>query len=155
MGGKFEDVLMKIDVNEYLKQREYEQKTKAEIDTKLEEIEKENESNAEQIKLFKKYQCVIEATQNIWSSITDHLMKPEQSSFCRIIAGFVNLFDNGPEDRLSLFNNNLSQLDVISNAAWNQCLNGLKEITLEKINGFNPNEIESFDVAFIDKLLNG
>merc|ERR1711997_260142 len=88
--GKFEDVLMKIDVNEYLKQREfeqtlkvklseYEEKTKAEIDTKLEEIEKENESNAEQIKLFKKHQYVIEETQSIWSSITDHFMKPEQS----------------------------------------------------------------------------
>ena len=65
--GKLEQILMKIDVNQYLKQREfeenmkgklaeYEEKTKGEIDAKLAEIETENEANAEQIKAFKKCQ---------------------------------------------------------------------------------------------------
>jgi len=164
--GKFEQILMKIDVNEYLKQREfeqniktqlieYEEKTKGEIDAKLAEIEKENESNAEQIKSFKKHQHVIEATYSVWSCIVDHIMKPQQPSFCRIVAAFIKLFDNEQENKLSLINKELSQFDVISDAAWNQCLKCLKEVTSEKVNGFNPNEMGSFDVSLFDKLLDG
>merc|ERR1712190_277170 len=62
--SKLEQSLMKIDLNQYLKQREfeenlklkldeYEQKTKDEMEAKLAEIEKENEENADEIKAFK------------------------------------------------------------------------------------------------------
>merc|ERR1712228_768709 len=118
---------------------------------KIAEIDKENEANAEEIKLFKKHHHMIKATQSIWSLISVHTMKPDQSSYCRIIAAFISM----QTDKLDLINKELSQLDVISNAAWNQCLNCLKDITLEQVNAFNPNEIESFDVAFIEKLIDG
>merc|ERR1712129_323649 len=161
----FEAVLSKIDLNQYLKQREfeenlksklaeYEEKTKADIDTKLAEIETENEENADEIKLFKKYHHVIQATQFIWSLITNHVMKPllEQASYCRIIAAFIRMFVG---DKLSLVNAELTQLDVISNAAWNQCLMCLEQITLKDVVAFNPNESEVFDVMFVEKLIDG
>merc|ERR1712154_385547 len=46
-------------------------------------------------------------------------------------------------------------LDAISNAAWNQCLACLKNITLEEVTSFNPNEIESFDTSFIERSIGG
>ena len=87
--------------------------------------------------------------------IADHVMKPQQSTFCRIIAAFVKLFDNEEQKKVTLINKELSQLDVISDRAWNECINCLKDVTSEKVNGYNPNEIESFDVSLFDKLLNG
>merc|ERR1712130_524245 len=68
---KFEQILMKIDLSQYLKQREfeqnlkvklseYEEKTKGEIEAKITEIEKENEANAEEIKLFKKHHQLLQ-----------------------------------------------------------------------------------------------
>jgi len=94
---------------------------------------------------------MIKETQSIWCLISEHTMKPDQSLYCRIIAAFISMIT----DKLTLINKELSQLDVISNAAWNQCLNCLKDITSEQINAFNPNEIETFDVAFIEKLIDG
>ena len=181
--SKFEAVLMKIDLMQYLQQREfeenlkiklseYDEKTKGEIDAKIAEIEKENEESAEEIKSFKKhhqlpvffifsahvynlrkYVSIIVATQSIWSLICNHAMKPDQSSYCRIIAAFTKLFEQ--DNALSFLNKELSQLDVISNAAWNQCLKCLKDITSEKVGAFNPSENESFDVVFIEKLIDG
>eukprot|EP01083_Nonionella_stella_P140188 429296_1 len=132
---------------------EYQEKIKGEIETKWTEIEKENESNAELITLYKKRQYSMEATQSIWSLIANHCMKPQQSSFCRIIVAFGKLFDD--EQKMCLINNELSQFEEISNAAWNQCINNINDITSEKVSGCDPTTIESFDVLLFDKLLNG
>eukprot|EP01083_Nonionella_stella_P064841 169371_1 len=164
--AKLEDSLMKIDVKQYLKQREfeenlkaklmeYQEKIKGEIDTKWTEIEKENESNPEPITFYRKRQYAMEATQSIWSLISNHCMKPQQSSFCRIIVAFSKLFDDDQGQKRCLINNKLSQFEEISNAAWNQCINNVKDITSEKVNGYDPTTIESFDVSLFDKLLNG
>merc|ERR1712087_585126 len=132
-----------------------EETTKGEIEGKIAEIEKENEESAEEIKSFKKHHHMVAATQCIWSLISAHAMKPDESSYCRSIAAFISMFVLEENNSLSLINKELSQLDVISNAAWNQCLICLKEITSEKVNAFNPNEIDSFDVVFIEKLIDG
>merc|ERR1711933_504574 len=122
------------------------------MEAKLSEIEKENEENAEEIKAFKKHHHTIQASQSMWSLISGHAMKPEQSSYCRIIAAFIRMFAG---DKLSLINKELTQLEVISNAAWNQCLMCLEQITLDDVAAFNPNESEVFDAEFVAKLIEG
>ena len=98
---------------------------------------------------------MIETTQPIWSLIADHTMKPEQATFCRIIAAFVKLFDNEEVKRLPAINNELEQFDMISSRAWDQCIDFMSDITSEQVNGYNPNEIQSFDVNLFEKLLDG
>jgi len=132
---------------------EYTETLKAEIDAKIQEIETENEANPEEIKTFKKKSYVAEATQPIWTLFGDHAMKPDEATFCRIIAAFTKMFDN--DQRVTLITNELTQFTVISDAAWDQCLHVLERVSPEEINGFNPSEESTFDLALYEKLIDG
>merc|ERR1712129_376983 len=81
--------------------------------------------------------------------------KPEQTSFGRIIAAFAKLFDNGADRALSLISSDLTQCEVISDAAWDQSRAVLMQISAELVNGYNVTELASFDEALFDRLLDG
>jgi len=162
--SKLEDTLRSIDVKEFLKQREhgtemtaklaeYTESMKAEIDAKVQEMETENESNPEEIKAFKKSAYVVETTQPIWSLLGDHAMKPKESIFCRIIAAFTKLFDS--RQQVTLITTELTQFTVISDAAWDQCLQILMRISPEQVAGYNPSEEHGFELRLYEKLIDG
>jgi len=162
--SKLETTLMSIDVKEFLKQRdhgtemttkltEYTETMKAEIDAKVQEMETENESKPEEVKTFTKSAYVVETTQPIWGLLGDHAMKPKESIFCRIIAAFTKMFDS--RQQITLITNELTQFTVISDAAWDQCLQILMRISPEQVSGFNPSEEPAFELGLYEKLIDG
>jgi len=162
--SKLEEALMSIDIKEFLKQREhgtemtaklkeYTETVKAEIDAKVQEMETENESNPEEMKAFKKSAYVVETTQPIWSLLGDHAMKPAESIFCRIIAAFTKMFDS--RQQITLITKDLAQFTVISDAAWDQCLQILMRISPEQVSGFNPSGDLHFELGVYERLLDG
>jgi len=164
--AKLEQILSAIDVAQFLKQRqfevafaakltEYTDTGKEAIDAKVAAIEAENAESAEELKEFKKAAYAVEATQPIWSLIGGHVMKPEQPSFGRIVAAFTKLFEDGAERKVSLISSDLTQCEVMSDAAWDQSLAVLPQISAELVNGYNVTELASFDEALFDRLLDG
>jgi len=164
--AKLEEILTAIDVAQFLKQRqfeeafaakltEYNETGKEAIDAKMGVIDAENAANGEELKEFKKAAYAVEATQPIWSLIGDHVMKPEQPAFGRIVAAFAKLFEDGAERTLSLISSDLTQCEVISDAAWDQSLAVLSQISAELVNGYNVTALASFDEALFDRLLEG